>query len=191
MLRDRGKLKDTLLVVTSDHGEAFGEYSEVRESVRLAGHTVGISDCLLHVPLLVRIPGRPRRRVDTPTSLTGLYDGLRQASDGDLDPSLLSERDSLATVDVKERLAYDARGRPLTIDEYGVDPDQFDGVARAGYRLVEGDVEKHAVWGDDTLNSPVATEVESDWQALDNFGVSISTNMTADTEARLRRLGYR
>jgi arylsulfatase A-like enzyme len=42
---------DTILVVTADHGEEFGEHGFDRH-----GHSV--FDTLLHVPLVVRLPGR-------------------------------------------------------------------------------------------------------------------------------------
>lgn len=59
-----GLLDDTLLVVTSDHGENFGEGD-------LIGHAVSLDDRLLHVPLVVSGPGTPE--ADGPfTSLAGL-----------------------------------------------------------------------------------------------------------------------
>lgn len=50
MLRDRGEWERTLLVVTSDHGQSFGEHG-------LFGNRVGLHDELLRVPLLLRCPG--------------------------------------------------------------------------------------------------------------------------------------
>lgn len=56
-LRSRGELDRTLLVITSDHGELFGEHG-------LWEHTSNLYYKLLHVPLIVRWPGRvPARRV--------------------------------------------------------------------------------------------------------------------------------
>ncbi len=40
----------TLVVITADHGEAFGEHG-------LVGHANGVYDELLHVPLILRAPG--------------------------------------------------------------------------------------------------------------------------------------
>ena len=50
LLRTRGRLDDTVLVVLSDHGEEFWDHGSV-----LHGHTVYQE--LLHVPLVVRLPG--------------------------------------------------------------------------------------------------------------------------------------
>lgn len=50
-LRARGALDGTIVVVTGDHGEEFGEH-------RLAEHGFGLWRTLLHVPLVIRMPGR-------------------------------------------------------------------------------------------------------------------------------------
>jgi arylsulfatase A-like enzyme len=52
----------TLLVVLSDHGEAFGEHGT-------SGHGFSPDQEALHVPLVFRGPGVVRRRVETPVSL--------------------------------------------------------------------------------------------------------------------------
>ncbi len=66
-LRARGELDHTLLVITSDHGELFGEHG-------LWEHTSNLYYKLLHVPLIVRWPGQvpAGREVDTEVSLRDL-----------------------------------------------------------------------------------------------------------------------
>ncbi len=49
-LRSAGRWPNTLLVVTSDHGEAFFEHGH-------HGHNSTLFDEMLHVPLIVRLPG--------------------------------------------------------------------------------------------------------------------------------------
>ncbi|MDF1800384.1 MAG: sulfatase [Planctomycetota bacterium] len=52
-----GRLDDTLVILTSDHGEAFAEH-------RMLGHKHSLMDEELRVPLLMRLPGRiPAGRV--------------------------------------------------------------------------------------------------------------------------------
>jgi len=48
-LKDRELYNDTFIVVTSDHGENFGEH-------QLANHVFCLYDTLLHVPLIIRHP---------------------------------------------------------------------------------------------------------------------------------------
>ncbi len=49
-LERRGQLSNTLVVVTADHGEEFGEHGWV-------SHGNGLNLPVLHVPLLIRFPG--------------------------------------------------------------------------------------------------------------------------------------
>lgn len=49
-LRKRGLLQNTLIVVTSDHGEQFGEHG-------LFAHANSLYRQLLHVPLVIALPG--------------------------------------------------------------------------------------------------------------------------------------
>lgn len=55
-LRTRGLLDEALLVFTADHGESFGENG------LYCAHGEGLDPSLLHVPLLLRIPGEPAAR---------------------------------------------------------------------------------------------------------------------------------
>ncbi|MBL9086042.1 MAG: sulfatase-like hydrolase/transferase [Planctomycetia bacterium] len=62
-LDDLRLLDDAVLVVTSDHGEGFGEHGTMHHGRRLY-------DELVHVPLYVRAPGfPPGRRIAAPCSL--------------------------------------------------------------------------------------------------------------------------
>lgn len=63
--------RETLVIVTSDHGENLGEHGRFR-------HNASIHETLLHVPLLVRFPGGRYRgeRKDAPVSLLDLFPTL-------------------------------------------------------------------------------------------------------------------
>lgn len=66
-LRSRGLFESTLIIVTSDHGEAFGEHG-------YTGHFNSVYQEEVHVPLIIRYPGgMTRGTVDEPTSLTAVY----------------------------------------------------------------------------------------------------------------------
>jgi arylsulfatase A-like enzyme len=51
LLERKGFLRDALVIVTSDHGENLGEHGQM-------DHRLSVYDTLLHVPLVVRWPGR-------------------------------------------------------------------------------------------------------------------------------------
>jgi arylsulfatase A-like enzyme len=68
LLRQQGVLDTTLLVVTADHGEAFGEHGYL-------AHVQAVYDELVHIPLLIRLPG-PRRVTGEVTALTQTVDVL-------------------------------------------------------------------------------------------------------------------
>jgi arylsulfatase A-like enzyme len=48
-LRERGLLRNTLVIVTADHGEAFGEHGYYTHGVR-------VDETVMHVPLVIRLP---------------------------------------------------------------------------------------------------------------------------------------
>jgi arylsulfatase A-like enzyme len=72
-------LDDTLLVVTSDHGEAFGEHG-------LYLHDASVYDTHLHVPLFVHHPDRAPGVVGDVVSTRDIFDLVRAAV-GDVGPA--------------------------------------------------------------------------------------------------------
>lgn len=78
-LASDGRLERALVIITSDHGESFEK--------RLLGHgTSAMHNALLHVPLLIKLPGQAHaHRIDTPVSQADLaptiadYAGVRPA----------------------------------------------------------------------------------------------------------------
>jgi len=65
LIRAIGELgleKRTVLIVTSDHGEAFGEHG-------LRQHNKPLYEVMVHVPLLIRLPGVTPRALDAHVSM--------------------------------------------------------------------------------------------------------------------------
>jgi arylsulfatase A-like enzyme len=73
-LRRLGLFDDTMVIVTSDHGEMFGEAG-------IIGHGAGLLPELVHVPLLVKYPGqREAATVDDVVSGTDIFPTVMAAA---------------------------------------------------------------------------------------------------------------
>lgn len=98
-LEESGELEDTLVVLTSDHGEGFGEYSPLNNSVRLIDHSWGISDEVSHVPLVVKHPGQANHEtIEAPASLTNFPTVVRSSlEDGDTTDFVAGSTGALTT----------------------------------------------------------------------------------------------
>jgi hypothetical protein len=134
----------TVLVVTSDHGEAFGEHGTIY-------HSKTLYEELLRVPLFFRLPDRAHRRIDEPVSLMDLgptvLDLFGQPTPGaymgqSLVPLLRGEASALtrpivAEGRLKQAIVYpdglkvirDQRKRTLEIYDLERDPGELDNVA--------------------------------------------------------------
>ncbi|MDL0136574.1 sulfatase [Halobacterium salinarum] len=68
-LRSEGELENSLVVITADHGEGFGEFGKF-------GHADELWDTLVAVPLIVYHPDHPAKSVDGQAPLRLLRDTL-------------------------------------------------------------------------------------------------------------------
>lgn len=74
-LREKGLFEDTMIVVTADHGESFGEDG-------LAYHKFSLGEQLIDVPLLIKWPGQDTGEVsDELVSLTDLAPTFLEIAD--------------------------------------------------------------------------------------------------------------
>jgi arylsulfatase A-like enzyme len=194
LLRVRGRIDETFLAVTSDHGDAFGEHGHL-------GHRLTLYEELLRVPLLVRFPpGVPGGTVVAePVSLGGLHRTMLQVAgvgDGAMEadyPSLLGG----------------PPGGPVIAENTG--PKSIDGLESRSLR--DGDAKliwrsdgRHELY--DLASDPgerhdlAATDGETLRRMLERLATvtaTMDTQSTADTDdadyddetlERLRGLGY-
>lgn len=123
LLSTLGRDPNTVVVVVGDHGEQFGEHG-------LVEHGNSIYRQVLHVPLVMRIPADPRRRVADPVSTTDLYASILEVS------GAFRRSGEVAITDARQRriplFHYDIAG--------GTKPDSAFGVAQGDYHLI--------LWGD-------------------------------------------
>jgi arylsulfatase A-like enzyme len=199
-LADADVLDETLVVVTSDHGEGFGECSRLEPSVRLVDHSWGIHEVLTHVPLVVSFPGRSEGdRVSRPVSLSAVPDVVDDALDGTADPASFVREDPVVAS------TYRLLESDLDLfTDSDVDGSAHLGPWRAVYEQSDGSVVKHAQHGEtaksfvvrDAQHSyPVsgspADRVEAVFDRLEDAGVKAGSETVDDAvEDRLDDLGY-
>jgi tetratricopeptide (TPR) repeat protein len=96
-LKQKGLYRNTIVVVTGDHGESLGEHGEKT-------HGFFIYNATLHVPVIIRIPGEPARTVGNVVNLV------------DLMPTVLDA--------IKQKLPAQVQGRSLLplMENKPVDP---------------------------------------------------------------------
>ena len=121
-LQDEGLLDNTIVVITSDHGEAWGEHG-------LVGHLNGLYAPLVHVPLLVSYPGRlaDATRVASPVTirdipatileLAGLGGGAGLPGNSLVAPALGTGPPSASPVLAELRAYQGARPRAALIED--------------------------------------------------------------------------
>lgn len=119
-LRAEGELENSMIVVTADHGEGFGEFGKF-------GHADQLWDTLVAVPLIVYRPGGPSTTVDGQAPLrllkesivdgTGLFDLIESGSDY-VFTEAPDYRDELRGVRGREYKLID-RGDELLATKYG------------------------------------------------------------------------
>lgn len=211
-LREWGEFEETMLVVTSDHGEGFGEQAQLRPGVRVREHGGGtLHESVTHVPLLVKFPGQTEpETVDSVETLTNLPAMIVDALDVEVDtdrwrtrrPTLVSTRG----IDEDES-KFD------TASEYCGEMWKYTGHARAVYEDHDNHVRKHATWesnGETTVRSlaiydaHISERIEADnrervteaFAPLADCGIrhdgnpSGDSDIDPDTEQRLSELGY-
>lgn len=134
-------LESTLVVITADHGEGFGESSRIRDRTRIFGHAYGLHESQLHVPLIVSAPGQTSPgTVSTVASLTrfpSVVESSLAGSDPELQADFTAERAYASTHKV-----HHADDLPAGV------PGQFDGESYALYEADDGTVRKRLRWND-------------------------------------------
>lgn len=207
-LSERGAIDNTIVIITSDHGEAFGEKSAVRD-VRVREHGSGaIHESVLHVPLIIHWPGDiSESEVNVPVSLTWLKSAITEVTAGNAaeDPLQFHDGTVLASthgLDPDESKHEEAA-------EYVDDMRSFCGHSRATYEAAETGVRKYADWRgrDGSVNSATihvdnlgdatvethsdSGRVEAAFRDIKNAEVrAASVQLNEQMESRLADLGY-
>jgi arylsulfatase len=142
-LDERGALENTLVVITSDHGEGFGERDEIRDT-NIAEHGISINEEVVHVPLLVQYPEQTEAAtVETPVSLTRFPAVVDAVIDGDPSPEAFVPAGPVvvSAAGLTDALAERAGA-------YVDDLEPFMATSRATYTEGDDSVMKDITWRD-------------------------------------------
>ncbi|ESP90008.1 arylsulfatase A family protein [Candidatus Halobonum tyrrellensis G22] len=179
-LRERGLLERSLVVVTADHGDAFGEHGYYE-------HPRYLHDETTHVPLFVRPPGgADGETVSTPASTLDVAATFEQLLGRDVGAgraSLLDRNETDRTVFLQ------ARGE----DDHA-DVRRYAAKTREGSCYCERDRESGAVeFGDSgrDLRSDLEAHVDRRVRAENGEGGPEGEAETEEIERRLSALGYK
>jgi arylsulfatase A-like enzyme len=153
-LRERG-WENTIVVVTSDHGEMLGEHRGI------VGHLLTLHDNVTHVPLIVRRPGYPGGReveavVQTLDLFPTLAEWARVSTEGV--PAAQLQRPSLSTVverpEADGRLAFAEEDYSDSYDVLatlrGVNPNLDADRYPVVQRMVRSETHKYVSYGNGT-----------------------------------------
>ncbi|MFT5461136.1 MAG: arylsulfatase A-like enzyme [Planctomycetota bacterium] len=103
-LEESGAMENTVIVITSDHGEEFKEHGQI-------GHERSLHRELLEVPLIIYAPGLEPGVVDSPVSLVDVMPTVLELL-GEAIPEGLDGRSLLPLI---EGTAEPATGQPATL----------------------------------------------------------------------------
>jgi arylsulfatase A-like enzyme/thioredoxin-like negative regulator of GroEL len=178
----------TLVIVTADHGEAFGEHGEI-------GHSVFVYDTTLRVPLIVAGPSVTSRVVDTPVSLVDLAPTvMRRLSTGTFDADGIDLSSALDGASLAPRQLYAESFAPLL--DFGWSP--LRALRFEGYKYIAAPrPELFALEEDPGETTNLIDREPRRVAAMDDRVQRISTSslasrspLDADSAARLQALGY-
>jgi arylsulfatase A-like enzyme len=179
-LRERELLERALLIVTADHGDAFGEHGYYE-------HPRYLHEELTHVPLLVRPPGGAGEVVTTPVSTLDIVATIKD----ELGVELPSERVTLLDPPAGERSVFQqARGEDddAHLRRYAVQTEAGSCFCERDRRT---DAIKFAGTTERSLRSALNSHVEH--RIRRESGEPSEASVTADDEIerRLSALGYK
>jgi len=202
-LKAGGLYDHTIVIVTADHGELFGEHG-------LANHMKSLSEEEIHVPLILRYPGviPAGKRVATPVELSGILPTLLTllgmpppaTLDGRSLLPLLSEADggsdgfgdtfSFLIRRPDKNYPFTASGHLIGLRTAAFKYVWSSTGQNAYYDLVNDPHAEHNLYGDG-VDVASAQQRLSDWRKKEGFeNIDADERLDRLTTERLRALGY-
>jgi len=181
--------EDSIVIVTSDHGEELGEEGRV-------GHEYGLGQSLVHVPLYVRSPALPAGRTDSVFSLRGLFHFIAASARGE-EPSLTGLDGQAA---LSERYPCGACTREFGPDYARPWVSLIEGSVKAVgpstyglelYHLSESRFDRKTKYKDPTAAQVLGERIDLYWEThRDRREGKGASSPSKDERDRLKSLGY-
>jgi arylsulfatase A-like enzyme len=183
-LRELDLYEDSMIVVTSDHGEAFGEHG-------LFEHGVSVHENQVHVPLIVKFPGsREARRVEERVSAIDVMPTVLEVVGARPLPSVQGRSLKGAERGAALSESFAARGasRALTTAD-GLKLIERDDGSRHLFDLAADPHECVDLWGRERARG---MQLSADLRRLVRFGAAADAARPPDAGLleELRALGY-
>lgn len=179
-------LTDSLIIISSDHGDGFGEHGYY-------GHPRQLHDCLLHVPLVISTPAGDQQSIESPVSTLDIAPTILDAAHVPYrnlpGKSLLQVSRDATTFD--NRIVY-AQVRGMK-SESGIR--RFRATSSTDSCFVEREIETGNVVSNNGADSALCEKLYK--HSADRLGketvsgVGESDSESKEVERRLRALGYR
>ena len=134
LLKKNSLFNNTMIIVTSDHGENFGEHKSLHKGV-LVLHQFCLYDTLLHVPLIIKLPfeGEKGIEVHRQIQLTDIPSMILETADmGFLVPGKSDSDSRFEQLKNNE----DSKNENYAFSEYVTDPAHLRSIERANPDLV-------------------------------------------------------
>jgi len=204
-LQARGDLEETLVVITADHGEGFGEPGEVRPARSVAhGNSGGIEEGILHVPLVVKRPEQSTgQEIERPASLTAFPKAVRRIRENGDGTAPFVPTDEPVFASSFGFMPGDRERAPDYVEDVSV----YQPPGRAIYLTTDEErIHKHVEWNGETVGfdctDPRAIEplsvanetiVENAFDTLSPADIVVgdTAELTDEVKDRLSELGYR
>lgn len=190
-LDESGLLEETIVVITSDHGEAFGE--DDRLDHNYLGR--GVTD----IPLIVHDPavsGQGGRRIKMPASLCWLHNALRVRVEAEEPPTVDAWKPPENRAAVSQYLELHNKGLERRFGSDAIEPfrERLQLVCTDDYRYLWGDRETERLTrrSDETaveIDPPLREELQEHLPLLDSASESEDARPLGNEEL-LRSLGY-
>jgi arylsulfatase len=202
-LKSFDEYEDTLIVIAGDHGDAFGEKSELRDC-RCVHHgiTARAHETILHVPLVVKSPQQDSGRIiSNITTLTNFPQAVI---------SVIDDNQAIESFDTNESvIGYSPPINMLEMSDagdYSIDNmSPFEKPMRVVYDHSDMTVRKYVEWNgqsklemvrsdsdiEDTEKDPLQ-KVQSEFDKVSDQNVvhAVETKLDPAVKQRLEELGY-